>query len=155
MGGIQVAIADLNGDGVDEIITGPAVVEAPEIRIFTQNGSPVSGFPNFLAYASNYVGGVQLTIGDVNGDSKPDIITVPSYGATQVKVFLNRYPLTPGFLATPFKSFVAFAVATVGGGVVAAADMGKLVNGSFVNALDGKAEISWGPGRVRGYRQGI
>ncbi len=145
-GGVQVAIADLNGDGVDEIITAPGRGRAPEIRIFTQSGAPVPGFSSFLAYAPKYVGGVQLTVGDVDGNGKPDIITVPAYGAAQVKVFLNRFPLTPGFLPTPFKSFVAFAPAVVGGAVVAAADMGQIVNGSFVNVLDGKAEIVVGTG---------
>jgi hypothetical protein len=42
----------------------------------------------------------------------------------------------------PYRDFLAFPATYIGGGVVAVADMGKLVGGSFDNtALDGKAEI--------------
>ena len=75
------------------------------------------------------MGGTHLTVADVNGDGKPDIITVPSYGAANVRVFLNQYPANPAFQATPDISFQAFPVASIGGAVVAAGDMGRLVNG--------------------------
>jgi len=145
-GGTRVAVADLDGDGIAEIITAPGRNRAPEVRVFTLDGGPLAGFPSFLAYAPAFMAGVQLTVADVNGDGKPDIITVPSYEAADVRIFLNRYPLNPAFHTTPDISFRAFTTASIGGAVVAAADMGRMNNGSFANDPDGKAEIVVGTG---------
>jgi hypothetical protein len=150
VGGTRVAVADLDGDGRNEIITAPGRNRAPEVRIFTPEGHSVPGFPGFLAYRASYTGGVELTVADVNGDGKPDIITVPGYGAAEVRVFFNRYdsqdPEKPAFQADPDVVFQAFEVAAVGGAVVAAADMGSWDGSRFVNATDGKAEIIVGTG---------
>jgi hypothetical protein len=144
-GGTRVAVADLDGDGVDEIITVPGRNRAPEIRFFSLEGAPVLGFNSFLAYAANFKGGVHLTVADVNGDGKPDIIAVPSNGMADVRVFFNRHdplnPSSPAFVATPDIAFRAFSKGTTGGFVVAAADMGRLIGTSFVNNPDGRAEI--------------
>ncbi|MCL4202701.1 MAG: FG-GAP repeat protein, partial [Pirellulaceae bacterium] len=144
-GGIRVAVADLNGDGIDEIITAPGRNRAPEIRFFTLDGVPVPGFSSFLAYAAKFKGGVHVTVADVNGDGKPDIITVPSNGTADVRVFFNRHdplnPSNPAFLETPDIAFRAFSKGTTGGFVVAAADMGRLDGTAFVNDPDGRAEI--------------
>jgi hypothetical protein len=141
VGGTRIAIADLDGDGTDEIITAPGRNHAPEIKVFTLEGGEVPGFPSFLAYDEDFAGGVQLTVGYVNDDEYPDIITVPSYGTGEVRIFFNQYPSTPAFDATPDISFLAYPEATMFGAVVAAADMGSFVNDEFVNVLDGRAEI--------------
>jgi hypothetical protein len=146
VGGARVAVADLDGDGTDEIITAPGRNHPPEVRVFTLDGNPLPGFPGFLAYDPAFMGGVQVTVADVNGDGKPDIITVPSYGAADVRVFLNQSPLSPAFRTTPDITFRAFPTASLGGAVVVAADMGRMVNGSFINDPDGEAEIVVGTG---------
>jgi len=140
-GGTRVAVGDLDGDGIAEIITAPGRNRAPEVKVFSLDGNSVPGFPSFLAYGASFTGGVQLVAADVNGDGKLDIVTVPSYGAADVRVFLNQYPLNPRFQATPDISFRAFTTVAIGGAVVAGADMGQWVGGSFVNVPDGKAEI--------------
>jgi hypothetical protein len=145
-GGTRVAVADLDGDGTDEIITAPGRSRAPEVRIFTREGAAVAGFPGFLAYDAAFTGGVHVAVADVNGDGRPDIVTVPSYGAADVRVFFNRYPQSPAFQAAPDITFQAFPVVSIGGAVVAAADMGRLVDGKFANVPDGKAEIVVGTG---------
>ena len=65
-------------------------------------------------------------------------------------MFFNHYdaldPSKPAFTAVPDISFQAFPVVSTSGAVVAAADMGSFVNGSFSNVLDGKAEIVVGTG---------
>jgi len=141
VGGTRVAVADLDGDGTDEIITAPGRSRAPEVRVFTMQGDAVPGFPAFFGNSPTFRGGIHLAAADVNGDGKPDIITVPSYGAVEVRVFLNRYPQSPAFVDVADISFLAFPTASIGGGVVHAGDMGRLVNGSFVNLPDKKAEI--------------
>jgi hypothetical protein len=150
VGGTRVAIGDLDSNGEFEIITAPGRTLPAEIKVFTLSGDPVPGFPSFLAYAAPFEGGVQLTVADVNGDGRPDIITVPSSEAANVRVFFNQYdaldPAKPAFTAVPDISFQAFPVVSTGGAVVAAADMGSYVNGSFVSEPDGKAEIVVGTG---------
>jgi len=139
VGGARVALADVNGDGKKEIVTAPGRNRPPEIRVFSLEGDPIT---SFMAYDPSYRGGVQLTVTDVNGDGKMDIITVPSYGVSEVRVFLNQQPDSPPFRDNePDISFVAFPVATMFGAVVAAGDMGSWDNGSFVNVLDKKPEI--------------
>ncbi len=152
VGGTRVAVADLNGDGRDEIITAPGRNHAPEIRIFTLQGDSVPGFPSFLAYDPTFISGVQLTVGYVDDDDLPDIITVPSYGAAEVRVFLNQYDpddadhAIPAFGPDPDISFQAFPVASIGGAVVAAGDMGRRVGDLFLKEPDGRAEIVVGTG---------
>ncbi len=138
VGGARVAVADLNGDGTDEIITAPGRNRVPEVRVFNQLGQMIPEYASFLGYDSAFTGGVHLTAGDVDGDGELDIITVPSYGAANVRVFYADH----GFVATDYDSFQAFPTVSVGGVVVAAADMGHLTpDGSFINQLDGRAEI--------------
>ncbi len=71
--GVFVAVGDLNGDGVLEIVTGPGKGRTPFVRIFNaQTGAPVGGF---LATPFRAVNGAEVAVLDVNGDGRPDIIT--------------------------------------------------------------------------------
>ena len=141
-GGTRVALADINADGTDEIITAPGRNRRPEVKFFTLEGASVPSFTTFLGNDANFDGGIQLGVADVNNDGKPDIITVPSYGPANVRVFYNRFPASPAFNSTPDKSFLAFPTASIGGAVVAAGDMGRLSpSGLFINSPDGIPEI--------------
>jgi hypothetical protein len=151
LGGTRVAVADLTGNGEEVIVTAPGRGRAPEIRFFTVQGEPVPGFPSFLAYAADYEGGVHLTIADVDGDGKPDLITVPTSGYADVRVFLNRYnplhPSAPAFGPTPDIEFRAVTASNMNDGFrVAAGDMGRWAGTQFVNDRDGRAEIVVGTG---------
>ncbi|MHB1037748.1 MAG: ice-binding family protein [Pirellulales bacterium] len=144
-GGIRVATGDLTGDGVDEIVVAPGWSMVAEVRVYARNGSLLT---SFQPYGSSFNGGVQVAVGDVNGDGLNDIITVPSYGPAEVKVFLNvLVGGVPTFDAlSPYRDFLAFPSSFIGGAVVGAADMGQMVGSTFVNTLDGKAEIVVGSG---------
>jgi hypothetical protein len=142
-GGIRVAVGDLTGDGIAEIVVAPGWSVVSRVRVYTQTGVLIT---SFLPYGSRFKGGVQVAIGDVNGDGVNDIITVPSFGESRVKVFLNTLVgVVPTFNAsTPYRNFLAFPASFIGGSVVAAADMGStpVPNGAFnPTLLDQKAEI--------------
>ncbi|HUE70722.1 MAG TPA: SdrD B-like domain-containing protein, partial [Pirellulaceae bacterium] len=145
VGGTRVATGDINGDGIDEIITAPGRGRAPEVRVFTQQGVELTEYRT-MAYLPKFKGGVQVAVGDVNGDGRMDIVTAPSSGKAEIRVFLGQDGADP-IANTPFKKFKAFGAKFVGGAFVRAADMGtRLGNGTFNNTLDGKAEIIVGSG---------
>lgn len=77
MGGVSVAAGDIDNDGTDEIITGAGLGGTPHVRAFKIDGTIVS---DFLAYAPNFHGGVDVTSADVIGDSREEIITANSAG---------------------------------------------------------------------------
>ncbi|MCY2990517.1 MAG: dockerin type I domain-containing protein, partial [Planctomycetota bacterium] len=144
-GGIRVATGDLNGDGIDEIVTAPGRSRASELRVFTQQGVELPTFRT-MAYETTYLGGAQVAVGDVNGDGKNDLVTVPTQGVAQVRVFLNQSPNPDPIQDTPYRDFLAFSSAVISGGVIGVADMGHGASGTFTNVLDGKAEIVVGTG---------
>lgn len=112
-GGVSVALADLDGDGQDEIITGPGKGDKSGIKIFTAAGKLKK---TFLAYGEKFNGGVNVATGDVNGDGAIEIITVPaSAGGPQVRVFSAD--------GQAIKSFFAYDESYHGGARVSVSDI--------------------------------
>jgi len=68
-GGVRVTMGDLNGDGNNEIITGTGPGGGPNIRVFnvTSSGS-VTMVANFFAFEPQFMGGVYVAAGNLNGD---------------------------------------------------------------------------------------
>ena len=90
LGGVRIATGDMDGDGIDEIIVAPGQGRAAEVRVFKQNGVELTQFRT-LAYPAPFTGGVEVAVGDVNSDGKNDIVTTPSNGRTEVRVFYNNF----------------------------------------------------------------
>ncbi len=84
-GGVSVALGDLDGDGVLEIVTGPGKGSEPLVKVFDISGNIKN---SFLAYDKRFLGGIEVTLGDVNNDGSLDILTVPGPGGgPQVRIF--------------------------------------------------------------------
>jgi hypothetical protein len=116
-GGVNVASGDVNGDGVDEIITGAGPGGGPHVRILDKDGKKIS---DFFAYATTFKGGVNVAVGDLDGEGQAEIITgVVSGGTPQVKIFdyLGKTKFTSGFFAyaETFKGGVNVASGDVNG----------------------------------------
>ena len=75
-GGVNVATGDLNGDGSDEIVTGPGEGYKPEIRVYRDNRSDV--YLPFTAYTAFGEPGIDVRVVDVDFDGKEDIIGLSS-----------------------------------------------------------------------------
>ena len=73
-GGVFVAAGDLDGDGVDEVVTGPGPGGKPLIKTFTGEGKEAS--PSFVAYSTFGYPGLRVGVADVDFDGKKDILAV-------------------------------------------------------------------------------
>ena len=119
-GGVRVALGDVNGDGIDELITGTGVGGGPHIKVFNlQGGQPVE-IASFFAFEPTFMGGVNISTGDINGDGLADIIIgAGAGGGPRVKVFSGaaNYFINA---ARPLMDFFAYDPAFTGGVTVAA-----------------------------------
>ena len=140
-GGVRVATADLDGDGYDEIITAPGRGRVGEIRVWSQAGARITAF-TLLPFGPAYVGGVEITTGDFNGDGRSDLVAAMSAGAGVVSVFLvgTQVPPQPAYVL--WRSLVPFPGKYTGGVTVAAADFGGFSSGRKTSPTqDGRAEL--------------
>lgn len=86
-GGVNVAMGDLDGDGVLEIIAAAGPGGGPHVRVFTDHGVPIDKW-SFFAYDTAFTGGVNVGVSDVDGDGDDEIVTAPAgNGGPHVKVW--------------------------------------------------------------------
>ena len=71
-GGVTVARGDLDGDGLQEIVTAPGSGGGPHIRLFKTDGKTWAG--SFFAFDSSETGGAAIAVGDVDRDGRADIV---------------------------------------------------------------------------------
>lgn len=95
-GGVNIATADIDGDGKSEIITAPRAGFEPIVKIFKPDGKLIR---SFLAYPASFKGGVAIASANVSGDRKVEIVTAPGKGGIpQIKVFSNQGLFLNSFL---------------------------------------------------------
>lgn len=127
--GVEVATGDVDGDGIDEIITGTGDGATPEVRVFELNGNEIA---DFFPYGTTSTTGVRVGTADTNKDGVDEIVTVPGPGATPL---VRRFSKNGTHLGEDFYALD-----------------GKFTGGAFVTGVDfdgnGKDElaIAAGPG---------
>lgn len=84
-GGLSVAAGDFTGAGKSYIVVGAGKGMTNVVRLFDGTGV-IRG--QFVPYDPSYTGGVNVAVGDVNGDGQLEIITAPaSFARLPVRVF--------------------------------------------------------------------
>lgn len=83
--GLDYKAGDVIGDSRDELVLGAAKGSEPRIRIYDYKGKLLH---DFLAYDKSFLGGVNISLADLNGDGKAEIIVAPaSAGEAKIKIF--------------------------------------------------------------------
>ncbi len=137
-GGVNVATGFFDGTGQQEIAVAPGRGHSPTVKVFDLFGNLIF---QFQAYAANFTGGINIAAGNVEGLTSgghelDDIVTAPSYGLADIRVFHNQFTANPAAPMTLFREFNPFGTSFIGGATVAAADM----------TGNGKADIIVGSG---------
>jgi RHS repeat-associated protein len=135
-GGLSVAAADVDGDGVPDVITGAGAGGGPQVEVFS--GATGELIRSFFAFEPTFRGGVSIAAADFNGDGRADLaVGAGAGGGPRVRVF----DLTTGEqLSGPLGNFFAFTKDSRGGVSVGADWKAGDVNG------DGVADLVVGTG---------
>ncbi len=135
-GGVRIAVGDVDGDHVPDIICAAGPGGGPNISVFSGlTGQRLAGpLGSFFAYDPRFTGGIFVGAGDVDGDGHADIVCgADAGGGPNITVFSGKD-------GNRLASFFAYDSRFTGGVRVAAGD----VNG------DGRAEVIAGAGRGGG-----
>jgi uncharacterized delta-60 repeat protein len=81
-GGLRPAVADVNGDGIVDLVVAAGFTGGPRVTVWdgTGVGAATGGAPtinplaNFFAFESALRDGAFVSVGDINGDGKADLI---------------------------------------------------------------------------------
>ncbi|MBN9523891.1 FG-GAP repeat protein [bacterium] len=143
-GDVTLAVGDVNGDDVLDVALGAGVGGAPRVRVL--DGATGAELVNTFAYAEDFRGGVNVALGDLDGDGKAELIVGAGVGGgphvrvIDVATGMERY------------AFMAYEEQARGGVFVTAADLNgdgtdELVTGAGVGGAPVEAVYDGPTGR--------
>ncbi len=87
--GVTLGAADIDNDGVDEIAVAPRQNAGPFVQWFEGHGTKLR--KGVFAYPKDFRGGLNLAGGDLDGNGKAEVVTVPGKNRSQGRADLVRY----------------------------------------------------------------
>jgi hypothetical protein len=130
-GGVRVAIGDVSGDGVPDIVTAAGPGGAPHIKVF--DGRDLTLLASFYAFDPTFSGGATIATGDVNNDGITDLIVgAGAGGGPQVRVFDIVHGVHQ--ITGPLGNFFAFDASFHGGVNVAAGNIDGVAGDELIVA---------------------
>jgi len=141
-GGVNVTVADVNGDGFGDILNGSGEGGGPRVRIIngdllTNSGDQNAVIADFFAFEDTVRSGVNVSGGDVNGDGFADVLAGAGIGGgPRATLFDGKTIGTAGDRPASIQNFFAYDSATRSGVQIAIGDI----------TGDGRAEIITGTG---------
>jgi hypothetical protein len=116
-GGVNVALGDVNGDGIADIVAGAGFGGGPRVRVYDGSVVPTSNdngdntkaaiLADYFAYdATTFRGGVFVDAGRFDGDEIADVVTAPGPGGgPHIQVFLGSAAAPLSKLGISFFAF--------------------------------------------------
>jgi hypothetical protein len=150
-GGVNVAVGDVTGEGVLDVVTGAGPSGGPHVEVF-DGAALLNGIDrpliSFFPYAQAFTGGVYVAAGDIDsnfgGDHRAEIVTGPGFGGgpdTRAFAFDSN-----GTNMRQILQFAAYDQSFTGGVRVALADFGGDNGGVPGSKTMGDDEIVTAPG---------
>ena len=116
-GEVRVAVADVTGDGIPDVVAGAGPGGGPHVKVF--DGDTGAAVASFFAFDPAFTGGVSVAAGDVNGDGFADLaVSQDAGGAAEVVVFDGR-------TLRPLARYRPFGEGFAGGVRVAVGDVNR------------------------------
>lgn len=106
--GVYIAVGDLDGDGISEVIAGGGPGGGPRVAAFSgrdlmdSGGGQLTLVANFFAGSEDDRGGVRIAVKDLDGDTQADLVVGSGSGAGSK---VSGY-LAPTLLAGPLPSSI-------------------------------------------------
>lgn len=139
-GSVSLAMADVDGDAVLDLVAGAGEGNAPEVVAYSGSGEDPFGteITRFLAYDEAFRGGISVAAADISGDARADNIIVGSGpGITsEVKVFATELSADAGTAPEVFRSFSPYGDDQRGVHVAA----------GLLDGMSGRQSIATAPG---------
>ncbi len=154
-GEIRTAAADVNRDGIADLIVGTGPGSATQVRIY--DGVTQAVLFSVAPFEASFTGGVYISAGDVTGDGIPDLAITPDEGGgPRVDIYSGAagFPKLTSFFGIDDPNFRGGARTTIadmtGDGVADLIVVAGFGGGPRVAGFDGKSLSSGTPQKIFG-----